>query len=66
MTTWHSDETLDQALWFFAFNATPDETYVNAGTGKVAICIGNNVWHMSIQDRLLNLEELDRDVTNGA
>jgi len=66
MTTWHSDESLDQALWLFAFNAYPDETYMNAATGKVAICIGNNRWYRSIQDRLLNLEKLDYDVTNGA
>jgi hypothetical protein len=66
MTTWHSDESLEQALWFFAFNAYPDEAYVNAGTGKVAICVGNNTWHTLIQDRLLNLEKLDRDVTNHA
>jgi hypothetical protein len=66
MTTWHSDESLNQALWFFAFPATPEETYVNAGTGKVAICIGNDNWYASIQDRLLNLEKLDYDVTNSA
>ncbi len=31
MTTWHSDESLDEALWFCIYNATPEDEFgINA------------------------------------
>ncbi len=66
MTTWHSGETLDEALWFFAFTAFPDSRYEGTCTSALAISIGNTTWEQLIRRRLSNLEELDRDVVHGA
>jgi len=44
MTTWHDDETLEDALWFFVMNSYPDDKYFDACRAGVAISIGNPSW----------------------
>jgi hypothetical protein len=44
MTTWHSDDTLLDALWFFVFNSFPDDKYFHACKAGVAISFGNPSW----------------------
>lgn len=40
MTTWHEDESLDEALWFFLNNTLPDDKYIASCRAGVAISIG--------------------------
>ena len=44
MTTWHSEETLQDALWFFVTNSFPDDKYLNTCRAGVAISCGNSSW----------------------
>lgn len=62
MTTWHSDDSLDEALWFFVFNAHPDDGYFDATRSALAISIGNPAWDEQIRKRLADLHSLNRDV----
>ncbi len=65
MTTRHAKETLEQALWFFAFNAIPDSRYAGTATNALAISIENTGWQQLINNRLSNLEELNHNIVNG-
>jgi hypothetical protein len=62
MTTWHDNESLDEALWFFAFAAFPDDAYAKTCSSALAISIGNSSWEEQIRRRLANLDELNRDI----
>jgi len=42
MTTWHDDETLDEALWFFLRCTHPDQPYEDSCGAAVAVLIGND------------------------
>jgi hypothetical protein len=66
LTTWHSDESLDEALWYFAFTAFAAEAYQETCGSALAISIGNSAWEQQVHTRLSNIEELDRAVTDGA
>ena len=40
MTTWHAQESLAEALWFFLRSAFPDERYEDSCRSSVAIVVG--------------------------
>src|SRR6185503_1791190 len=44
MTTWHDDESLDDAQWFFVVNTIPDERYDSTAGSGLCISIGNPAW----------------------
>ncbi len=44
MTTWHDDETLEEALDFFATSALPTSGYVADSRYWMVICVGNPDW----------------------
>jgi len=48
MTTWHSDDPLEDALLFFVFNSYPDDEYFDACKAGLAISI-----HPSWGDRII-------------
>jgi hypothetical protein len=62
MTTWHSKDSLDEALWFFMHNAFPDDGYVNSTRSALAISVGNPAWGKQIRCRLADVHSLNRDV----
>jgi len=41
MTTWHDDETLDEALFFLLTCAMPDDKYFEMTGASVAVSVGN-------------------------
>ena len=43
MTTWRSDETLDQALWYFLSN-TADDDFAETCRSAMVLVIGNQDW----------------------
>lgn len=49
MTTWHSDEPLEEALEFFSTLAIPSETHVFADFERFAVTIGNPEWAQRIE-----------------
>lgn len=62
MTTWHAQESLDEALWFFVSGALPDDGYEKTTRSAVAITIGRPEWDEKIQRRLADTSSLAKDV----
>jgi len=52
MTTWHSDESLEESLWFFVNSAFPDSAYERTCKDWVVAPIGNNEWEQMIRAAL--------------
>jgi hypothetical protein len=41
VTTWHADEALKEATWFFKMSAIPSENHVFADFDRFAVSVGN-------------------------
>lgn len=52
MTTWHDNEPLSEALWFFANAAFPDERFAPDCTDWVAVAVGNESWEREFREQL--------------
>ncbi len=52
MTTWHGDETLDEALDFFAHLTCPTAGFERNSNFWVAVSLNNAEWAVQIQRRL--------------
>ena len=59
MTTWHDDESLEDALWFFVNNSFPDAAYEDTCHTGIAVTIGNRQWAIQVADYLSNLPKLN-------
>jgi len=44
MTTWHADESLQEALEFFATSALPTEGFLADSDSRVVACVDNPEW----------------------
>jgi|SRR5580704_5704013 hypothetical protein len=55
MTTWHDDESLDEAVWFFKELALPDETQGVGTFDRFAVAVGNPEWADTITRALSEL-----------
>jgi hypothetical protein len=44
MTTWHNDDTLEEALEFFTTSAVPTDGFANDSSFRLVICVGNPDW----------------------
>ena len=53
MTTWHSEEPLSEALWFFANCAEPTEGFAADCMDWVAVSVENEKWLQQIRTDLL-------------
>jgi len=60
MTTWHEDESLASALWFFLFNTVPDQAFETTCNTAIAVAVANAEWADTIQRYLRNPAELNR------
>jgi hypothetical protein len=61
MTTWHADESLDKALYFFLRNTWSDEGY-SEDVSALAITVGNAEWAAQVEHRLRDRDSLTEDV----
>jgi hypothetical protein len=61
MTTWHANESLDEALYFFLRNTWPDEGYSEDGSA-LAITVGSAEWAAQVERRLRDRDSLTKDV----
>jgi len=50
MTTWHSDESLEECLWFFVNSAFPDLAYEQSCKDWIIAPLGNEEWEKLIRD----------------
>ena len=58
MTTWHDDETLEEALDYFITLARPTEGLVPNSSYRVAICVGNPAWTAKAKQSLESADYL--------
>jgi len=58
MTTWHKDETLEEALGFFSISAIPTEGFAANSDFRLAICVGNPEWARTVTRVLQSTEFL--------
>ena len=65
MTTWHADEPLEEALWFFVNCAFPDELYAETRTAGVAVTVSNPDWAATVSRWLQDLDGLKRVVVDA-
>jgi hypothetical protein len=56
MTTWHDDEPLDEALWFFNMCAIPAGDYVISDFERFAVAVGDVGWEREMRGFLSRLE----------
>ncbi len=57
VTTWHDDEPLTEALWYFANVAYPDDAFESDCRDWVAISVGNIEWGREIRSELIDNNE---------
>ncbi len=58
MTTAHSNESLHEALWFFAVVAYPDEAYAPEPRHWFAVTVGNRDWSEQVDQGLKAPDQL--------
>jgi hypothetical protein len=58
MTSWHEDESLDEALWFALFATVPDERYIETTDSVLAIVVAEPKWAARVCGRLGNPKAL--------
>lgn len=56
VTTWHDDEPLSEAVWYFAFNAYPSDDFEEDCKDWVAISVGNEAWERELDIGLKQAE----------
>jgi hypothetical protein len=56
MTTWHADEPLEEALWFFRMLAIPAEGHVFEDFQRFAVAVGNPTWAAEMERALAMIE----------
>ncbi len=57
MTTWHAEETIEEAVWFFLNCAWPAAAYEQTCDSWVAAVIGNAEWEKSVKEEILRFDE---------
>ena len=60
LTTWHADDTLDEALWFALFASFPDEAYVESCDSVLSIVVASPQWAAQVRGRVGNPDALWR------
>jgi hypothetical protein len=56
MTTWHKNDTLADAMWFFVNCAIPAEDHVVAGWDRFAVSIGDHNWIAEMKRALVTIQ----------
>jgi hypothetical protein len=49
MTTWHSDESLEEAILYVLFNSAPDDAYWEGCNSTLGVAIGSTSWAAEIR-----------------
>lgn len=62
MTTWHADEPLDEAIWFFLRTTFPDDAYFDTTRTGLAVVVGAPDWASHVERRLRDIPSLAHDV----
>jgi hypothetical protein len=64
MTTWHADDTLDQALWFALYTACPHDQLIETCGATVCIVVGRDDWAADVRAALSDPDALTARVAD--
>lgn len=64
MTTWHTKDTLDEALWFALSVTIPDDAFIDSCGSVVIASVANEEWNAHLQRRLANLRQFNEKLIN--
>jgi hypothetical protein len=64
MSTWHSEETLEEAIWFFIQCAFPVDIEVET-TSYLAIIVGSAAWATTVERIFSNLDNFKTRMLNA-
>jgi hypothetical protein len=65
ITTWHTEDSLEEAAWFALNVAFPDDRFFDGCKAVVSISIGNPVWKAALERALANPRALAGRVVAG-
>jgi hypothetical protein len=57
ITTWHAEDPISEAVWFFLNCAWPADDYVHTCSDWIAAVIGNPAWEAEVRAKLLAEKE---------
>lgn len=57
ITTWHAEEPISEAVWFFLNCAWPADDYVHTCSDWIAAVIGNPAWEAEVRAKMLEEKE---------
>ena len=63
MSTWHSNESIDEALWFSIFNAIPEDEYLSK-CSTYAVGVGEFISSNILIGLCNNIEDLNERIIN--
>jgi hypothetical protein len=49
MTTWHDDESLEEAIWYFLHCTVPADNYLESCKAVLLVSVGNGNWAAKIE-----------------
>lgn len=64
MSTWHSDESLEEALWFCVFNAIVDDEFWNE-CSTIVVAINEENWADIIENSLSDVSAFNDKMVKG-
>ena len=62
LTTWHSSEPLEDALWYFLYSSSPSEAYWSQCNSWVLVSIGAHSLSAEIRAAFSNVEQFNETV----
>jgi hypothetical protein len=65
MTTWHTNDSLDEALWFALNVAYPDSEFAESCGSTLIVSVANERWNAHLQKRLSNLRQFNQELVNA-
>ena len=63
-TTWHADDTLEQAVWFALYTACPHDRYIETCSATLFIVVDREDWAEQVQAALADPEALTARVAD--
>jgi hypothetical protein len=62
LTTWHTEDNLDKALWYALFVAFPVEEYKEECRSIMVVAVGNDEWNKKLISRLSDIESFNQEM----
>ncbi len=61
LTTWHENDTLDEALWFGLFSAFVDDDYIKECKSTLIVAVEDEEWNKHLLSKLSNIRNFHQE-----